>query len=529
MHISYLPLARKYRPTVFPDIIGQEVLTKVLSYCIQEAKLANSFLFTGIRGIGKTTSARIVAQTINCSDTNLQDGIVISCQKCTNCRAIQNQSHPDIVELDAASYTSVDNIRDIIEKAVYLPVMGKYKVFIIDEAHMLSKSAFNALLKILEEPPAQVVFMLLTTEPNKVPLTVASRCQKFNLRRLGLNDLVKLFEKVCEAENIAYEKGALELIAYKADGSARDGLVLLEQAWNLASGQDKITNKLLEDILDLSYTSYAINFIDFIIKKDINAALELVKNLYDRNFDFASLLDAIIDTLTCLTKISFVPNYDIGFYKHYEADLKKLLDSSDIGYLTALWQIFNKGLPDLASGKNSLMYFEMLLIKAMYSRSMPTPTNTAKTETTPKQEKPKVVLEEKPKVVAEQKPLNLKQEAQEVQLIEEDFVDFIRYTCTKTLFDLYHFLMNECEVIEFNKNSAKFAVASISTEIKNKLIKTLDSWHKGLHVSFINQTRITSFNQKLKTDLKKDKQFQFVQSIFPEVEIKEIVLDKVSK
>ncbi|AVP87014.1 Putative DNA polymerase III subunits gamma and tau [Candidatus Phycorickettsia trachydisci] len=522
MRKSYLPLARKYRPTIFPDIIGQEVFTKVLSYCIQEEKLAHSFLFTGIRGIGKTTSARIVAQTINCSETRLQDGVIVSCRKCTNCISIQNQSHPDVIELDAASYTSVDNIRDIIEKSVYLPVMGKYKVFIIDEAHMLSKSAFNALLKILEEPPAQVVFMLLTTEPNKIPLTVASRCQKFNLRRLGLNDLVKLLDKVCKSENIVYEKGALELIAYKADGSARDGLVLLEQSWNLASrNHGKITNKLLEDILDLSYTSYAINFIDFIIKKDITAALDLAKNLYDRNFDFASLLDAIIDTLTCLTKISFVPNYDIGFYKHYEADLKKLLDGSDIGYLTALWQIFNKGLPDLASGKSSLMYFEMLLIKAMYSRSMPRPTNTAKTETTPKQEKPKVVVE--------QKPLELKQEVQEDQLVEEDFVDFIRYTCAKTLFDLYHFLMNECEAVEFSRSAAKFAAVNISAEIKNKLTKALGSWEKDLKVTFINKVKITSFNEKLKTDLKKDKQFQFVQSIFPEVEIKEIVLDKVSK
>jgi len=529
MHASYLPLARKYRPTIFPDIIGQEVLTKVLSYCIQEAKLANSFLFTGIRGIGKTTSAMIIAQTINCSETRLQDGIIVSCRKCTNCTSIQNQSHPDIVELDAASYTSVDNIRDIIEKSVYLPVMGKYKVFIIDEAHMLSKSAFNALLKILEEPPTQVVFMLLTTEPNKIPLTVASRCQKFNLRRLGLNDLVKLFDKVCKAENIVYEKGALELIAYKADGSARDGLVLLEQAWNLAAGnQDKITNKLLEDILDLSYTSYAINFIDFILQKDIHDALDLAKNLYDRNFDFASLLDSIIDTLTCLTKISFVPNYDTGFYKHYEPDLKRLLENSDIGHLTALWQIFNKGLPDLAGGKNSLMYFEMLLIKAIYSKSMPMPTNAVKIEMLPKGEKPKIEVIQ-PKIVPEQKPLKSKQETQEAQFVEDDFVDFIRYTCSQTLFDLYHFLMNECEVVEFSRDLAKFGIININAEIKNKLTKTLDDWHKGLKVNFTNQTKITSFNQKLKTDLKKDKQFQFVQSFFPEVEVKEIVLDKVSK
>lgn len=522
MSTSYLPLARKYRPTIFPDIIGQEVLTKVLSYCIQEAKLANSFLFTGIRGIGKTTSARIIAQTINCSSTRLQDGIVVSCQKCTNCAGFQNQAHPDVVELDAASYTSVDNIRDIIEKAVYLPVMGRYKVFIIDEAHMLSKSAFNALLKILEEPPAQVVFMLLTTEPNKIPLTVASRCQKFNLRRLGLHDLIKLFEKVCKAENISYERGALDLIAYKADGSARDGLVLLEQAWNLASGtQGKITNKLLEDILDLSYTSHAINFINFVIEKDINSALDLAKDLYDRNFDFASLLESIIDTLTCLSKISFVPNYEIGFYKHYEAELKKLLDSSDIGFLTALWQIFNKGVSDLASGKNHLMYFEMLLIKAMYSRSMPVPGNEVGTQ--------RALQQERPKVVTQEKPLEIKQEAKEDQLIEDDFINFVRYTCSQTLFDLYHFLMNECEVVEFSRDFAKFAAVNIGTEIKNKLLKTLDSWQKDLKVSFINKNKITSFNQKLKMDLQKDKQFQFVQSLFPEVEIKEIVLDKVSK
>ena len=228
MDNNYTVLARKYRSQDFKSLIGQDVLVKTLTTAIETSRIAHAYIFTGIRGTGKTSTARIFAKALNCLSSDR--ATATPCGTCENCRAIAGGQHIDVMEIDAASHTGVDNMRDILDAAQYRPTNGRYKVYIIDEVHMLSTSAFNALLKTLEEPPAHVIFILATTEIRKVPVTILSRCQRFDLARVSVETLKKHFAWVASQEQVELSDGANELLARAADGSVRDGLSLLDQA-----------------------------------------------------------------------------------------------------------------------------------------------------------------------------------------------------------------------------------------------------------------------------------------------------------
>ena len=234
---QYVVLARKYRPQSFNDLLGQDALVQTLTNAIKNNRLHHAYILTGIRGVGKTTTARLIARALNCTGLDGNGGPTIHpCGVCENCKAIAADRHIDVLELDAASRTGVDDIREILDGVRYKPTNARYKIYIIDEVHMLSKNAFNALLKTLEEPPAHVKFIFATTEIRKVPVTVLSRCQRFDLQRLTIEDLMKLFNKIVAAENLKADNEALHIIAKAADGSARDGLSLLDQAISLGAG-----------------------------------------------------------------------------------------------------------------------------------------------------------------------------------------------------------------------------------------------------------------------------------------------------
>ena len=237
---NYVVLARKYRPQSFNELLGQDALVKTITNAIKNNRLHHAYILTGIRGVGKTTTARIIAKALNCTGKDALNGATINpCGICENCRAIAESRHIDVLELDAASHTGVGDIREILDGVRYKPTNGRYKVYIIDEVHMLSNSAFNALLKTLEEPPSHVIFIFATTEIRKVPVTILSRCQRFDLQRLGIELLMEHFKNIAQKEGFNAEEEALHLIAKAADGSCRDGLSLLDQAISLGMGDVK--------------------------------------------------------------------------------------------------------------------------------------------------------------------------------------------------------------------------------------------------------------------------------------------------
>lgn len=560
--MQYLALARKYRPKCFADLIGQEVLTKVLQYSIQNNQLASSFLFTGIRGIGKTTAARIIAQTINCTNLHVNDGVIDACQKCDNCLEFSAQSHPDITEIDAASYTSVDNVREIIEKALYRPVLAKYKVFIIDEVHMLSKSAFNALLKTLEEPPAHVIFMLLTTEITKVPITILSRCQKFNLKRFGIKDLIFLLEKVCHNENIAYDLNAIQAVAYRADGSARDALTLLEQVSFLAKQKgSKITLEIVEEGLDLNNAKHAVELLNLIFAKDCNGAIELASRLYQENFDFTNIITRLIELVALLSKIKLIPGYHFAEFMLYEKQLQKLVEQADMAFLTSLWQLFDKGLFDVGRSLNQLVAFEMLIIKAIYCSLMPSPKDLAAIakdgpitvaqqshipeSVITKTQQPEVAklgiaknsanldgdkhkdqVQDLPKASSAEEPLT------ETGEIDQDLLfRFIKYIHDQHLFSLYHLMMNECGIAKFENGIIKLEVAKNIEEIKSQLLEALKACtgEQNWQFSQVTNAQFTSLHNKLKAKAAKAWQVNSIQAAFPQAVISDIWFNFLAK
>jgi DNA polymerase-3 subunit gamma/tau len=544
---QYISFARKYRPKSFADLIGQEVLTKVLQYSIQKDQIVNSFLFTGIRGIGKTTSARIVAQTINCTDKQISGDMIAPCQKCANCTAFNQQSHPDSVEIDAASYTSVDNIRDVIEKAIYKPVLGRYKIFIIDEVHMLSKSAFNALLKTLEEPPSHVIFMLLTTEINKVPLTILSRCQKFNLKRFGISDLVLMLGNICKDQAIEFENAALESIAYKADGSARDATVLLEQASFLAKQKNSPLNiEIVRESLDLNNFKHAIDFLNLILKQQTSQAFNLTGELYKENFDFLSIISAIVELIALLSKLKLVPNYNLGYFNAYKAEVHNLLDITDLGFLTSLWQILNKGLQEVSSAPNQLIAFEMLIIKAMYCALIPSPSqltqttdNNSSPHNTESEVKKKVEITDREYKTIEPALKQVKPSAKTIEHTakpanpkqdDEKIFEFISYIHKNHLFGLYHFIMNECEVTAFENSTIKLAGEKLEEENKRQLSNALKEWTgEDWKITFATKENFHSLQSYLKIQAEKNESVKMISSFFPETQISDVWFNFIVK
>ena len=288
---NYTVLARKYRSQDFQSLIGQDVLVKTLTTAINTGRIAHAYIFTGIRGTGKTSTARILAKALNCLAS---DGPTSTpCGKCENCRAIAAGQHIDVLEIDAASHTGVDNMRDILDAAQYRPTNGRYKVYIIDEVHMLSSSAFNALLKTLEEPPAHVIFILATTEIRKVPVTILSRCQRFDLVRVPVETLKKHFAWIADQEHVELTDSANELLARAADGSVRDGLSLLDQA--IAQTGGHVDEAAVMDMLKRADRGVVVDFMQTILSGNVATALTKADEIYTNGADLTMLLTDMME------------------------------------------------------------------------------------------------------------------------------------------------------------------------------------------------------------------------------------------
>lgn len=376
---EYQVLARKYRPKTFDELIGHGPMVKTLSNALESGRLAHAFVLTGVRGIGKTTTARIIARALNCIGPDGKGNATIEpCGVCEHCRAIAEDRHVDVLEMDAASRTGVDDIRELIEGVRYRPTSARYKIYIIDEVHMLSKSAFNALLKTLEEPPEHVKFIFATTEIRKIPITVLSRCQRFDLRRVQTDELAAHYKRIATLEHADIEDEALALIARAADGSVRDGMSLLDQA--ISHGAGKVTTQQVRDMLGLSDRSRIFDLFDRTMKGEINEALELLGAQYALGGDPAVMLQDMLDLTHWLTRVKLSPDAanDPGVSQIERDRGKEIAAKLAMPQLTRAWQMLLKGLEETRIAPSPIQAAEMILIRLAYAAEMPPPGDLIK-------------------------------------------------------------------------------------------------------------------------------------------------------
>ena len=379
----YRVLARKYRPRNFRELIGQDAMVQTLGNAIRRGRLAHAFLMTGVRGVGKTSTARLIAKALNCIGEDGQGGPTIDpCGVCEPCRAIAEGRHIDVVEMDAASHTGVDDVREIIEAVRYAAVSARYKIYIIDEVHMLSKNAFNALLKTLEEPPAHVKFLFATTEVNKVPVTVLSRCQRFDLRRIPAELLAAHFAHVVEAEGVAAEADALSLIAQAAEGSARDGLSILDQAIahaEMGEGEPMVTATQVRDMLGLSDRGSVRRLLGLLLEGDTAALLGGARDQYALGVEPLALMRGLLELVHAVTLVK--AGRDIASPGQSAEEREMLADwASHLGFapLHRLWQLLLKGHDEVAGAILPIESCEMALLRVMHAATMPDPGELAR-------------------------------------------------------------------------------------------------------------------------------------------------------
>jgi DNA polymerase-3 subunit gamma/tau len=369
----YRVLARKYRPATFAELIGQEAMVRTLANAVAAGRIAHAFILTGVRGVGKTTTARIIARALNCIGPDGKGGPTVEpCGQCEHCRAIAEDRHVDVMEMDAASRTGVDDIRELTDGVRYKPVSARFKIYIIDEVHMLSKNAFNALLKTLEEPPPDVKFIFATTEIHKVPVTVVSRCQRFSLRRVPPDILAQHYAKIIDAEKVEAESGAIALIARAADGSVRDGLSILDQA--IALGAGKVTETAVREMLGVADRGLVFDLLETVLKGDAAGAVQRMDDLYRGGADPALVLQELLDLTYHLTRLKLAPDSAGGFDVD-DGRAAPLSQKLGMAELARAWQMLLKGLGEVQNAPSPIQAAEMILIRLAYVADLPAPAD----------------------------------------------------------------------------------------------------------------------------------------------------------
>ena len=506
---DFLVLGRKYRPKDFSEVLAQDTTCKTISNSIQNNNIPSSYLFTGIRGIGKTSFGRIIAKTLNCCDKKTKNDYVCPCGACKDCIAVHNASHPDIIEIDAASHTGVDDIRAVIESAQYKPMMGLYKVYIIDEVHMLSKSAFNSLLKTLEEPPAHLVFVLATTEINKVPSTIKSRCQKFLLKRFYKQDIIDLLNKVLTEENINSEPRAIDLIASRSEGSARDALSILDQAISRSS-RGVVNYDLVCEMIGFTGLDAIIALLKFIIAKDAKQSLDNIENIFYTSANIVLFFESLSDLVGYLCKLKMIDSYMLEEYQIYQEPLTEISLQVSLPYLTSLWNIINKGIIDLKSSHNTMMTAEMIIIKSIYASTLPSPQTLLKKLVN----KTNLSL---PEDVELKKKSNIQQNLS---------LDAVLYgLANENKFDLYYYMMNIVE-ISIDGDTLKIQGDKINRNYNSEIRQYIQSKF-GSKISIMESLskNIVPYKEKMKREFCNSTAYKAM-SYFTEIEVEDVIINK---
>jgi DNA polymerase III subunit gamma/tau len=378
----YRVLARTYRPQRLSELIGQEALVRTLTNALRTGRIAHAFLLTGIRGVGKTTTARIIARALNCIGPDRRGQPTPEpCGVCEHCVAIAEGRHIDVLEMDAATRTGIDDVRELVDSVRYAPTTARFKVYIVDEVHMLSEKAFNGLLKTLEEPPPQTIFIFATTEVRKVPVTVLSRCQRFDLRRVEGERLSRHLTEIATKERVRIEPAALALLVRAAEGSVRDGLSLLDQAIALlgADGGAKITAEQIQDMLGLADRGRVLDLFELVMAGETKTSLDRLSDLYDLGTEPEAVLQDLLEISHWLTRIKVAPIAAEAFGVA-EADAgrgRRLAERLSMPVLSRTWQMLLKGLDDVRLAPSPLLAAEMVLVRLTYAADLPPPAELA--------------------------------------------------------------------------------------------------------------------------------------------------------
>ena len=370
---AYKILALKYRPKNFKELIGQDIMVETITNSIKLNKLPNAYLLTGIRGIGKTTTARLIAKAINCNKNFIQGEKCNQGEYC-HCEEISNSKHLDVLEMDAASRTGIDDVRELIESSKYNPTSAKYKIIILDEVHMLSKQAFNGLLKTLEEPPPHLKFIFATTEVKKVPVTIVSRCQRFDLHRVSAKDLLENLKKILKIENGRVSEGALILIAKAAEGSVRDSLSLLDRALvSQNSGEKEIDEIFVRKMLGIADRSKILNLLNFIFQGEQKKSIELLREMINQGIEPTNFLNDLLEIIYFIQQKKNIGNFDSDL-SISESELKtidSISNNINISTLIIFWQLILKVLEELSVVSNPILSLEMLIVRLVHLKDMP--------------------------------------------------------------------------------------------------------------------------------------------------------------
>ncbi len=422
----HIPLPLKYRPNNFSELIGQELMAQTIKNAIKLNRVANAYLLTGVRGVGKTTTARIIAKALNCREVDLSSGEFLEpCGKCDNCIAIAESRSIDVLEMDAASRTGINDIRELIDGVQYAPVSSNFKVYIIDEIHMLSNAAFNGLLKTLEEPPEHVKFIFATTEVRKIPATILSRCQRYDLKRIEPNELSDFFKSICDKEGVPIEEGALKIISRSAEGSVRDGLSLLDQA--IAYSESNISEDLVKDMIGLNDPVEILNLVSLLMEGQTLGAIDKLNLLYDGGADPLLILRDLIHIVHYLTlfKVDAAESLRLS---HTDAEFKaleELASKLQVGTLSMVWQMLHKGLQEVSDTFSPISALEMLLIRIAYTADIPKPNELI--------EEISKTIEEDDSVDTDPAPIQKKASAPKIDPKVQEIIDFFPGAEVETL------------------------------------------------------------------------------------------------